>query len=67
MGCVPTLEELLASLTDENAGPYVDVPGALGNEAWPDDAPRSAERLDPWPRRDGRLRGMDPGPSYRGR
>jgi len=46
---VPTLAELLASFSDEHAGAYPDVPGAVGREAWPDDQPRGRERLDPWP------------------
>lgn len=46
---IPTLDELLAGFTDENTGPYADVPGALGNEAWPDDPPRGREILDLWP------------------
>jgi antitoxin MazE len=46
---VPTLEELLAGFSDENAGAYADVPGAMGREAWPEDEPRGRERLDPRP------------------
>jgi antitoxin MazE len=46
---VPTLEELLAGFAEENTGGYPDVPGAVGREAWPEDAPRGRERLEPWP------------------
>ena len=46
---IPTLDELLAGFSEENTGPYDNVPGAIGNEAWPSDAPRGHETLDPWP------------------
>jgi antitoxin MazE len=36
---IPTLEELLAGMTEENRH----------GEAWPNDAPRGREILDPWP------------------
>jgi antitoxin MazE len=46
---IPTMDELLAGFTEENTGSYEDVPGAIGKEAWPSDAARGAEALDPWP------------------
>ena len=46
---VPTLAELLDGFGAEQPGGYEDVPGAVGREAWPDDAPRGREELDPWP------------------
>lgn len=46
---VPTLAELLAGYAAADAGPYEDVPGAVGKEGWPSDAPRGREVLDPWP------------------
>jgi antitoxin MazE len=46
---VPTLEELLAGFASESAGGYEDVPGAVGREAWPEDAPRGREVLDDGP------------------
>jgi antitoxin MazE len=46
---IPTLAELLEGFGAEEADGYEDVPGAVGREAWPDDAPRGREELDPWP------------------
>ncbi len=46
---VPTLDELLAGYDEIDAESYEVVPGAVGREAWPDDAQRGNEVIDAWP------------------